>query len=78
MSAPMSAIPTGTQPNDVPPRRRVALPLPGRLAGTPEVRDDLGNLVPLPGPVRSVVSLGPSLTEVIAASAPGLIAGATR
>ena len=38
--------------------------------------DDLGNVVPS-GPVRRVVSLVPSLTEALAVSAPGLLAGAT-
>lgn len=38
--------------------------------------DDLGRAVAL-GPVRRVVSLVPSLTEAIAASAPGLLVGAT-
>ena len=40
-------------------------------------RDDTGVAVPLPGRVRRVVSLVPSLTETIAVSAPGLLAGAT-
>ena len=40
--------------------------------------DDLGNSVRLSaGPVRRVVSLVPSLTEALAASAPGSIIGAT-
>jgi ABC-type Fe3+-hydroxamate transport system substrate-binding protein len=39
--------------------------------------DDLGTRVPLPDPPRRVVSLVPSLTESLAASAPGLLAGAT-
>jgi ABC-type Fe3+-hydroxamate transport system substrate-binding protein len=39
--------------------------------------DDLGAPVALPGPPRRVVSLVPSLTESIAATAPGLLAGAT-
>ncbi len=42
-----------------------------------EVRDDLGALVGLPGEVRRVVSLVPSLTEAIAVSAPELLVGAT-
>ncbi|MGW2251601.1 helical backbone metal receptor [Kitasatospora sp. NPDC001660] len=42
------------------------------------LRDDLDLPVRLaPGPVRRVVSLVPSLTESIAATAPGLLAGAT-
>ncbi|MEV6983532.1 helical backbone metal receptor [Sphaerisporangium sp. NPDC051017] len=39
--------------------------------------DDLGLPVPLPARVRRVVSLVPSLTESIAATAPGLLVGAT-
>ncbi|MFE2108962.1 helical backbone metal receptor [Kitasatospora sp. NPDC059463] len=46
--------------------------------GGPPAVDDLGSAVPLgPGPVRRVVSLVPSLTEAVAATAPGLLAGAT-
>ncbi|SRR5579875_19897 len=41
------------------------------------VRDDLGNPVVLPRRVRRVVSIVPSLTESVAASDAGLIAGAT-
>lgn len=45
------------------------------MDGSP-LLDDLG--VPLPaGPVRRVVSLVPSLTEALAATAPGLLVGAT-
>jgi ABC-type Fe3+-hydroxamate transport system substrate-binding protein len=39
--------------------------------------DDLGYPVELNGPARRVVSLVPSLTEAVARSAPGLLAGAT-
>jgi ABC-type Fe3+-hydroxamate transport system substrate-binding protein len=39
--------------------------------------DDLGKPVSPPGRVRRVVSLVPSLTEAIAETAPGLLAGAT-
>jgi len=39
--------------------------------------DDLGAHVPLPSLVRRVVSLVPSLTESVAASADGLLVGAT-
>jgi ABC-type Fe3+-hydroxamate transport system substrate-binding protein len=39
--------------------------------------DDLGTPLALAGPPRRVVSLVPSLTETIAVSAPGLLAGAT-
>ena len=40
-------------------------------------RDDLGQPVELPGPVRRGVALVPSLTEAVAVSAPGRLAGAT-
>ena len=40
-------------------------------------RDDTGAPVPVPARVRRVVSLVPSLTETIAETAPGLLAGAT-
>ncbi|MEQ0563631.1 helical backbone metal receptor [Amycolatopsis sp. NEAU-NG30] len=39
--------------------------------------DDLGEPVPLSGPASRVVSLVPSLTEAVAVSAPGRLAGAT-
>ncbi|HEU5159944.1 MAG TPA: helical backbone metal receptor [Streptosporangiaceae bacterium] len=39
--------------------------------------DDLGRRVPVPARVTRVVSLVPSLTEAIAVTAPGLLAGAT-
>jgi ABC-type Fe3+-hydroxamate transport system substrate-binding protein len=39
--------------------------------------DDLGSPVEMNGPARRVVSLVPSLTEAVARSAPGLLAGAT-
>ncbi|MFE9423916.1 helical backbone metal receptor [Kitasatospora sp. NPDC006697] len=39
--------------------------------------DDLGHPVPLTRPVRRVVSLVPSLTEAVAATAPELLVGAT-
>lgn len=42
-----------------------------------EHRDDLGRLVRVPHSVGRVVSLVPSLTESIAATAPGLLVGAT-
>jgi len=41
------------------------------------VLDDLGRPVAVPAPARRVVSLVPSLTEAIAASRPGVLAGAT-
>ncbi|OZM77800.1 helical backbone metal receptor [Pseudonocardia sp. MH-G8] len=40
-------------------------------------RDDLGRDVPLPPRVSRVVSIVPSLTEAVAATAPGLLVGAT-
>ncbi|WP_412517852.1 helical backbone metal receptor [Actinomadura madurae] len=40
-------------------------------------RDDTGAPVPVPDRVRRVVSIVPSLTETVAVSAPGLLAGAT-
>ena len=39
--------------------------------------DDLGRPVALPAEIRCVVSLVPSLTESVAATVPGLLAGAT-
>ncbi|SNQ48906.1 conserved hypothetical protein [Frankia canadensis] len=41
-------------------------------------RDDLGLLVAVPARVERVVSLVPSLTESVEATAPGLLVGATR
>ncbi len=41
------------------------------------LRDDTGHPVPVPDRVRRVVSIVPSLTETVAVSAPGLLAGAT-
>ena len=43
----------------------------------PGARDDTGAVVPVPARVRRVVSLVPSLTEAVAVTAPGLVAGAT-
>lgn len=43
----------------------------------PEPVDDQGRAVLLHGPVRRVVSIVPSLTEAVAATAPGLLVGAT-
>ena len=40
-------------------------------------RDDLGHPAQLAGPARRVVSLVPSLTESVAVTRPGLLAGAT-
>jgi ABC-type Fe3+-hydroxamate transport system substrate-binding protein len=42
-----------------------------------DTRDDTGVVVPVPEQVRRVVSLVPSLTETVAVTAPGLLAGAT-
>jgi ABC-type Fe3+-hydroxamate transport system substrate-binding protein len=39
--------------------------------------DDLGEVVPLAGPPRRVVSLVPSLTETVAVSVPGVLVAAT-
>jgi len=44
---------------------------------TPSLYDDTGAFVPVPGSVRRVVSLVPSLTESVAATARGLLVGAT-
>lgn len=41
------------------------------------MRDDLGADVPLTGPAQRIVSLVPSLTEALAASAPDRLVGAT-
>jgi ABC-type Fe3+-hydroxamate transport system substrate-binding protein len=54
--------------------------MPGRCqdAGVRQpLVDDLGHQVPVPDVVRRVVSLVPSLTESIAATASGLLVGAT-
>jgi ABC-type Fe3+-hydroxamate transport system substrate-binding protein len=50
-----------------------------KVTGVGERReyDDLGAVVSLPGVVRRVVSLVPSLTEAIAVSAPDLLVGVT-
>ncbi|MFI9359613.1 helical backbone metal receptor [Kitasatospora sp. NPDC053057] len=49
------------------------------MADPTDPRDDLGLPVPLgPYPPRRVVSLVPSLTEAVAATAPGLLVGATN
>lgn len=47
----------------------------GPLASRPV--DDLGIAVPVPPAVRRIVSLVPSLTESVALTRPGLVAGAT-
>lgn len=49
----------------------------GAVTAEGEVVDDTGAVVPATGRVTRVVSLVPSLTEAIAASAPGLLVGAT-
>ena len=43
----------------------------------PDPRDDTGTVVGVPARVSRVVSLVPSLTETVAVTAPGLLAGAT-
>jgi ABC-type Fe3+-hydroxamate transport system substrate-binding protein len=43
----------------------------------PGARDDTGAVVAVPARVSRVVSLVPSLTETVAVTAPGLVAGAT-
>ena len=48
-----------------------------RLTPGPGSRDDTGAMVRVPPRVRRVVSLVPSLTETVAVTAPGLMAGAT-
>jgi ABC-type Fe3+-hydroxamate transport system substrate-binding protein len=48
------------------------------MPGVRAVVDDTGVELALPDDVRRVVSLVPSLTETVAASAPGLLVGATR
>ena len=47
-----------------------------QVSGSPAC-DDLGTPVPVPAEVTRVVSLVPSLTESLAATAPGLLFGAT-
>lgn len=47
------------------------------MTAGPGPRDDTGAVVPVPGRVSRVVSLVPSLTETVAVTAPGLVAGAT-
>jgi ABC-type Fe3+-hydroxamate transport system substrate-binding protein len=42
-----------------------------------EIVDDQGRVVPVPAQVRRVVSIVPSLTEAVAATAPGLLVGVT-
>jgi ABC-type Fe3+-hydroxamate transport system substrate-binding protein len=44
---------------------------------TSDPTDDLGTVVRVPGTVRRVVSIVPSLTEAVAVTAPGLLVGAT-
>src|SRR5260370_38045683 len=48
------------------------------MQGTgPEAADDLGLPFALPAEIRRVVSLVPSLTEAVAVTEPGLVAGGT-
>jgi hypothetical protein len=49
----------------------------GPASALGQVTDDLGVPVLLPSVIRRVVSLVPSLTETVAACAPGLLVGAT-
>ncbi|MEV0532533.1 helical backbone metal receptor [Kitasatospora sp. NPDC050463] len=68
---PPSGVPSGRGPRSGRPSREPAARVDSR-------GDDLGLRVPLgPGPVRRVVSLVPSLTEAVAATAPGLLVGVT-
>src|SRR5260370_33886624 len=49
------------------------------MRGTgPEAADDLGLPFALPAEIRRVVSLVPSLTEAVAVTEPGLVAGVTN
>ncbi len=48
-----------------------------RAGGRAQVPDDLGRPVPVPAVIRRVVSLVPSLTETVAASASALLTGVT-
>jgi ABC-type Fe3+-hydroxamate transport system substrate-binding protein len=48
-----------------------------RGVGLPVTIDDEGRLVAVPARVERVVSIVPSLTEAVAATAPGLLVGAT-
>ena len=48
------------------------------MQGTRPAGDDLGLPVPLPAQVQRVVSLVPSLSEAVAVTAPGLLAGVTN
>ncbi len=47
------------------------------VTAAPGARDDTGAVVGVPARVSRVVSLVPSLTETVAVTAPGLVAGAT-
>jgi ABC-type Fe3+-hydroxamate transport system substrate-binding protein len=53
------------------------MPHPSPAGMQSALLDDLGTLVPVPGQVRRVVSLVPSLTEAVASCAPRLLVGAT-
>lgn len=48
-----------------------------QAAACEQIADDAGTPVPIPLVIRRVVSLVPSLTETVAACAPGLLVGAT-
>jgi ABC-type Fe3+-hydroxamate transport system substrate-binding protein len=62
---------------EVPPGPATATVIPTAAPPLPADVDDLGTRVVLAAPPRRVVSLVPSLTESVAATVPGLLAGAT-
>jgi ABC-type Fe3+-hydroxamate transport system substrate-binding protein len=68
---------TSVPPDAVVPPAATASVIPTAIPPLDPDVDDLGTRVTLPGPPRRVVSLVPSLTESVAASVPGLLAGAT-
>ena len=72
--APVTYVPPDAQP---PPGPATATTIPTVAPPLDPDVDDLGTRVPLPGRVRRVVSLVPSLTESVAATVPGLLVGAT-
>ena len=79
MSEPPAAAPATSVPPDAarPPGPATASVIPTAVPPLPPDVDDLGDTVPLPAVPRRVVSLVPSLTESVAATVPGLLAGAT-
>jgi ABC-type Fe3+-hydroxamate transport system substrate-binding protein len=68
---------TSVPPDAVVPAAATASVIPTAIPPLDPGVDDLGTRVVLGGPPRRVVSLVPSLTESVAASVPGLLAGAT-